>query len=99
MFYIKYKAVIIIILGLYLLLELVLERLLKVRSNLLKQFHSKKNYIIFFIVFFIIANIVIQLFLSYSHNIISIVSIALSIFFLNVSENVISEGDEVSGVA
>ena len=99
MFYIKYKAVIIIILGLYLLLELVLERLLKVRSNLLKQFHSKKNYIIFFIVFFIIANIVIQLFLSYSHNTISIVSIALSIFFLNVSENVISEGDEVSGVA
>ncbi len=99
MFYIKYKAVIIIILGLYLLLELVLERLLKVRSNLLKQFHSKRNYIIFFIVFIIIVNVVIQLFLSHSHNIISIVSIALSIFFLNVSENVISEEDEVSGVA
>lgn len=99
MFYIKYKAVIIIILGLYLLLELVLERLLKVRSNLLKQFHTKRNYIIFFIVFIIIVNVVIQLFLSHSHNIISIVSIALSIFFLNVSENVISEEDEVSGVA
>lgn len=99
MFYIKYKAVIIIILGLYLLLELVLERLLKVRSNLLKQFHTKRNYIIFFIVFIIIVNVVIQLFLSHSHNIISIISIALSIFFLNVSENVISEEDEVSGVA
>ena len=99
MFYIKYKAVIIIILGLYLLLELVLERLLKVRSKLLKHFHSKRNYIIFFIVFIIIVNVVIQLFLSHSHNIISIVSIALSIFFLNVSENVISEEDEVSGVA
>lgn len=99
MFYIKYKAVIIIILGLYLILEFVLERLLKVRSNLLKQFHSKRNYIIFFIVFIIIVNVVIQLFLSHSHNIISVVSIALSIFFLNVSENVISEEDKVSGVA
>lgn len=98
MFYIKYKAVIIIILGLYLILEFVLERLLKVRSNLLKQFHSKKNYIIFFMVFIIIANAAIQLFLSNYHQMISFVSIALSIFFLNVSEDVIREEDKVSGV-
>lgn len=91
MFYLKYKAIIIIILGLYLLFELVLERLLKIRTRFLGLFKCKKNYLIVLSVIIIVSNLMIQLFIKQYHNIFSLVSIALSIFFLNISE---SEADE-----
>ena len=82
----------------YIVFEFVLERLLKIRSHFLGLFQCKKNYLIVSIAIIIILNLLIQLITKNYDNILSLVSMALSIFFLNISENE-SDGEEENSVS